>query len=121
MGYKAGASTGILGQRLVAGFDLADLFINNVGERIQIWDREVTYKGTETLENVLTSDKYLRFNLLANILLRDEKVPLKTKVGLYASGNVRELRVDKKAYRCHGSKYYGTNKKPILDKVDEDI
>jgi hypothetical protein len=121
MSFKAQATTGVLGQRLIAGFDLANVFVDNMGDQIQVWDREVSYVDTVTLAEVLSSDKYIRFDLLANILVKDEKVSRKTEVSLYASGNVKEIRVDKLAYRCKGTKYYGTNKKPTIDIVDEEI
>jgi len=121
MGYKAQATTGILGQRLVAGFDLANVFVDNMGEQIQVWERQVSYVDTVTLEEVLTSNKLIRFDLLANILINDEKIPRDTEVGLYSCGSIKEIRVGKIAYRCKGAKYYGTNKKPIVDVIDEEI
>lgn len=121
MAITAQQTTGSLGQRLVAGFDLSNVFVDNSGDRpIRVWEREVTYQGTATLDEVLSLDKYLKFDLLANILRGDEKLPLSTEVELYASGAIKEIRVGKKAYRCKGNKYYGTNKKPVIEKDESE-
>jgi len=139
MGYTARATTGVLGQRLVAGFDLADVFVDNMGEPIQVWEREVSYKGTTTLDTIIYADEiwedmsaeerkesrqtfkdYNKLNMLAHILYRDEKVKLDSEVSYYMSGDIREIRVGKLSYRCKGNKYYGTNKKPVIDKIDEE-
>jgi hypothetical protein len=122
MSFTAQATTGCLGQPLVNDFDLSNVFVNNSGERINIWSREVSYKFTDTLRNILSADKkYLSYNLLASILRDKEKVALSAEVSLYASGNVKEIRVDNKAYRCVGTKYYGSNKNPVLDKEDDEL
>jgi hypothetical protein len=135
MGYTANATTGVLGQRLIAGFDLANVFVDNMGEQIQVWEREVSYIGTATLDQILNSDElfelkeitmkqfrdFNKLNLLANIIVNDEKVSIDSEVQYFMSGNIREIRVGKIAYRSCGTKYYGTNKKPIIDKVDEEL
>lgn len=89
------------------GFDLSNMYADPAGDRIDYWEREVCYKATDTLENVLSSDKYLKFNLLANILVRDEKIKPKTEVELFATGAVKEIRVGKRKYRTYGNKYLG--------------
>lgn len=89
------------------GFDLSNMYADPAGERIDHWDREVSYKETTTLSSVLTENKYLKFDLLANILLRDEKIKPETVVELYANGMIKEIRIRKKKYRAYGYTYLG--------------
>ena len=117
----AAARTGVLGQRLIAGFDTADLFVDNAGEPIKVWEREVSYIGTATLRQAMTQDRWLRFDLLTNIFLREKgDVSMSDEVEFYASGNIKELRHKKVAYRMKGTSYFGTNKKPIIEADDDD-
>lgn len=104
---KAFAVTGADGKRLVRGFDLSSVFVDSMGDKINHWDREVCYKGTATLRDVLKKDKYLKWDLLANILRKDEKVPLDTELDLFATGKVREIRIKKRQYRIYGELYLG--------------
>lgn len=120
MSYTAAARTGCMGQRLIAGFDTADLFVDNAGEPIKVWEREVSYIGTATLRQAMSQDQWLRFDLLTNIFMREKgNVPLTDEVEFYASGNIKELRHKKVAYRMKGTSYFGTNKKPIIEETDD--
>lgn len=107
MGFTAQATTGTDGGRLSYGFDKSNIFVDGMGERMRTLEREVSYVGTTTLRDALTNNKYIRFNLLVNILKNQEKVPVATEVELYASGNIQEIRIKKKCYRIKGNKYYG--------------
>lgn len=103
----AQAVTGVDGRRLVGGWDRSDIRPHLAGETVEVWDREVTYKGDAILKDILAGTKYPAYNLLANILVNDEKVDKNKEVGVYASGTIKELRVGKKAYRSQGVKYFG--------------
>lgn len=104
---SAQATTGVTGERLCYGIDRSNCVPMDVGEPIRYWDREVTYNGDDTLYNVLTLDKYIKYDLLANILYNDEKISEHTIVSLYSSGMVKEIRIGKRRYRIHGKKYLG--------------
>ena len=101
--------TGVDGSRLRGGFDLSDLKPLLAGEGPDYWGRQVTYQGTCTLQQLFENDKLLRYNLLTSILLNDERIDPDTEVSYYSSGNVKEVRVRKKAYRIVGNKYLGLN------------
>jgi hypothetical protein len=93
------------------GFDLSDLKPLLAGEGPDYWSRQVTYQGTCTLQQLFENDKLLRYNLLTSILLNDERIDPDTEVSYYASGNVKEVRVRKKAYRIVGNKYLGERRR----------
>lgn len=120
MGYTARATTGVLGQYLIAGFDTADLFVDNAGEPIKVWDREVTYKDTVTVRQALTQNKWLPFDLLLHTILREVDIPMSDEIELYASGAIKEIRYKKTAWRMKGKVYFGTNKNPIIEENDDD-
>lgn len=92
-------------------FDLSNLYVDPAGEGVDYWAREVSYQGTCTLQELFDSTKLIRYNLLASILLNDEKIDPDTEVDYYASGSVKEVRVGKtsykKIYRVVGNKYLG--------------
>ena len=109
----ARAVTGVTGAYLSRGFDRADMFVDPGGERIRVEEREVSFIGEFTMQDVLYSFDsknarlFERFSMLASRVEDEEGVSLDTVVGLYASGTIREIRVGKKKYRSQGSKYYG--------------
>jgi len=92
-------------------FDLSNMYVDPAGERISDWDREVSYQGTCTLQKLFENDKLIRYNLLASILLNDEKIDPSVELDYYACGNVKEVRIGKtsykKIYRIVGNKYLG--------------
>ena len=102
---------GTNGKPTFGAFDLSNMYVDPAGERIEHWDREVSYQGSCTLQELFDNDKLIRYNLLAGILLNDEKIDPNTPVDYYASGNVKEVRVGKtsykKIYRVVGNKYLG--------------
>lgn len=102
---------GTNGKPTFGAFDLSNMYVDPAGERIEHWDREVSYQGSCTLQELFDNDKLIRYNLLAGILLNDEKIDPSTPVDYYASGNVKEVRVGKtsykKIYRVVGNKYLG--------------
>lgn len=116
---KAQATTGCLGQRLWAGFDLADVFVDNAGDPIKVWDRQVSFKETMPLGEVLVSNKYISFDMLAHRVLA-EGVSEDTEVQLLSSGTIKEIRVGKIGYRSKGSMYFGSSKNPVVEEDEED-
>jgi hypothetical protein len=109
----ARAVTGVTGAYLSRGFDRSDMFVESAGERIKVQEREVTFLGEFTVEEVLYSfggkneRLFERFSLLATRVQSELNLPLNTIIGLYSSGAVREIRHGKKCYRAYGSTYYG--------------
>lgn len=99
------------GRPTFGAFDLSNMYVDLAGERIDHWDRQVTYQGTCTLQQLFENDRLMRYNLLASILLNDEKIDPSTVVEYYASGNVKEVRFGKtsykKIYRIVGQTYLG--------------
>jgi len=83
------------------------MYADPAGERVNLWDREVSYQTTMPLEEALVSDKHLKYNLLLTIMLNDEKVLASKEGRFYASGAVKEIRVGRTAYRIAGTKYLG--------------
>ncbi len=116
---KAQATTGCLGQRLWAGFDLADVFQDNAGDPIKVWERQVSFKDAMSLGEVLVSNKYISFDMLANRLL-SEGISEDTEVQLFSSGTIKEIRVGKVAYRSKGSMYFGSSKNPVVEADEEE-
>ena len=111
MGYTANAITDSLGRYNTGDFDLTALTPGEVGEQKDFWEREVTYRGEASLEDIFSKDKYLKYDLIASILVNQEKVPIDTLVEMYTSGVVKELRIKKKRYRVVGNTYLGMRKK----------
>lgn len=102
---------GTNGRPLVSGFDLSNLTVMPSGEPIEHWTRQVSLDVEEiTLQKVLDSDKHLKYNLLANIMINDEKVSPSSVVSLYRSGKVKEIRHNKNCYRAYDKMYLGTRK-----------
>lgn len=99
------------GKPTFGAFDLSNMYVDPAGERIDAWAREVSYQGTCTLQRLFDNDRLMRYNLLASILLNDEKIDPNTELDYYASGNVKEVRIGKtsykKIYRIFGNKYLG--------------
>lgn len=102
---------GTNGKPTFGAFDLSNMYVDPAGERIEQWDREVSYQGSCTLQELFDNDSLIRYNLLAGILLNDEKIDPNTPLDYYASGNVKEVRIGKtsykKIYRVVGNKYLG--------------
>lgn len=101
-------TTGGDGQPLVNGFDLSNLRRQESGEgKANHWNREVTYRASCLLSAALVADKLIKFNLLANILIDDEKVNPNAVVDLYSSGAIKEARIGNTRYRLRGTQYLG--------------
>lgn len=108
MSFTAAAVTGVLGNMLQDGFDLNDLTPMQAGERINYWDREVSFDFSGTLSDAFRNEnKFSKYNLLATIMHTRENIPLNTPVEFFVSGAVKEIRVKKKRFRIVNSKYLG--------------
>lgn len=108
----ANAVTGATGDRLVFGFDRSALFVDNAGEKLDDNTREVTYRGTFCIEDILYSDDrtnarlFERFSMLAMRVMEDlSEKELLTPVELYSSGKIREIRVGRKRWRSVGNSF----------------
>jgi hypothetical protein len=111
----AQAITGISGKPLYGigkgyNWDLNDLPVDNMGERISAWDRQVSFDRDANFGDAFDIPKY---NLLATMIHAEEKIDLREPIGLYVCGKIKELRIPKKgnrkerAFRMVGNKYYG--------------
>lgn len=117
MNITAQATTGINGQRLRFGFDPSCIQPAVAGDRaIDPWEREVTFKTTETLSEVLDPNTprtvLYKFNMLA-LSVRDAGVPMDTEVSLFASGHIIEIRTNtrkQRIFRAVGNKLLGERK-----------
>lgn len=122
MGYKAAATTGIGGQMLEfdGGWDRYNINVEEAGERIDYWDRQVSFDGTATIGEILDAERggLTKYNQIAFTVLNakklDMKVSLDTEVELYYSGLIKELRVMKgrsgRRHRMHQNVYLGEAK-----------
>jgi hypothetical protein len=130
----ASATTGVLGQRLVAGFDTADFFVDRgMGKRIQVWDREVSLIrnpfGKRNSDKPITlanlRDLTERFSVLA-LRVIEEGIPEDTEVEVLSCGSIREIRAKfpgkrmVNRFRSKGSTYYGSDKAPVFDEDEDD-
>jgi hypothetical protein len=109
MSFTAAAVTGVLGNMLQDGFDLNDLTPMQAGEKVDFWDREVSFNFSGTLSDAFRNEnKFSKYNLLATIMHTRENIPLNTPVEFFVSGAVKEIRIGKKRFRIVNSKYLGS-------------
>ena len=109
--FSASATTDSLGRGLVMGMDFSTLSVAASGERIDPWAREVCYKVSTTLGELFTQDKYMKYDLLARIVQRENKeLKMTDSVSCFATGAIKELRIGKKKYRISNSDYLGSRK-----------
>lgn len=109
--FTAQAITSINGSRLsnwemAHGMDRHDL--RSDGKLVSAATvREVTSYKSTTLGAILSSDKFIKFDLLARNVI-EEGYDLKTKVQAGANGKVQEIKTaDGKRFRQVGTSYYG--------------
>lgn len=120
---------GATGQRTMwRGFDLSNLAPEEIGERKNHWQRDVTWKLNCKLGDLLgTAEKITNefgtkvsiggFSMLARRVY-DEGVALTSDVSVLSSGKVRELVVNPNArspmvYRSYGDQYLGLKPKNV--------
>ena len=113
----AQAVTGVTGKRLFYGFDRNNIQPMIPGERpIELWEREVCYKGETTLGEILDPNSDAQLGKYGTLALNvyESIDDLNTKVEIYATGNIREIRVPARKtriFRSYGDKYLGERKK----------
>ena len=117
MGYKAAATTGVCGQVLEfdGGWDRYNMSVQEAGERIDYWDRQVSFDGTATIGELLAASRggLTKYNQIAFTVLNAKKLEMKvsldTEVELYYSGLIKELRVmsgrSGRRHRMHQNTY----------------
>jgi len=108
---KVYPTTSCTGSRLtrmeqVNGFDRHDMRADRIGGEYTV-TREVTKFNSTTLGNILSSDKFIKFDLLARNVI-EEGFDLGTKVEVGSNGKVQEIKTaDGKRFRQVGTSYYG--------------
>jgi len=109
--YTVKATTSVLGTRLSGwemahGMDRHDL--KSDGRLVSGASlKDVTSFKSTTLGAILSSDKFIKFDMLARNVI-DEGYQLNTKVQAGANGKVQEIKTaDGKRFRQVGTSYYG--------------
>jgi hypothetical protein len=109
--FSAEATTDTLGRELVMGMDFSTLGVEAIGERRDPWARDVSYKDSTTLGEMFTKTKYMKYDMLARIVQRENKGIQNTDVvACFANGGTKELRIGKRKYRISNSDYLGSRK-----------
>ena len=109
--FTAKATTSVNGSRLsnwemAHGMDRHDLKSDGRLQSAATLREVTSYKPT-TLGAILSSDKFIKFDLLARNVI-EEGYDLKTKVQAGANGKVQEIKTaDGKRFRQVGTSYYG--------------
>jgi hypothetical protein len=117
--FTAQAITSVTGDRsLYMGFDLNNLRPDEIGERKDPWEREVSYTDTMTLSQVLSSSKMIRFDLLVRFLMKDEGMRPDTMVELYSCSKIQEVRLKKDRYRMVNKSYLGKYDKKVAKQLE---
>lgn len=109
--YTAQATTSCIGSQLsrwemTNGMDRHDL--KSDGKLVSAATvREVTSYKSTTLGAILSSDKFIKFDLLARNVI-EEGYEMNAKVQAGANGKVQEIKTaDGKRFRQVGTSYYG--------------
>mgnify|MGYP005637789861 CR=1 FL=1 len=108
--YTVNATTSCTGSQLsmreqALGMDRHDLRTDGKLVTAATIPTVEVFKST-TLGNILSSDKFISFDLLARNVI-EEGYDHKTKVQVGRAGKVQEIRVDEKQFRQVGNVYYG--------------
>lgn len=109
--YTAQATTSVNGSSLsnwemAHGMDRHDLKSDGKLQSAASLKDVTSYKST-TLGAILSSDKFIKFDLLARNVI-DEGYQLNAKVQAGANGKVQEIKTaDGKRFRQVGTSYYG--------------
>jgi hypothetical protein len=109
--YTAQATTSCVGTQLsvremALGLDRYDM-PSDRGHGHEAVNREVTQFKSTTLGAILSSDKFIKYDMLArNVINEGYKMSTKVQVGF--NGKVQEIRTpDEKQFRQVGTSYYG--------------
>jgi len=109
--YTAQATTSTIGTQLSRremslGLDRFDLKSDGKLVSAGLAKEVSTFKST-TLGDILSSDKFIKFDLLARNVV-EEGYNMATKVNVGNNGKVQEIRTpDNKQFRQVGTSYYG--------------
>jgi hypothetical protein len=109
--FTAQATTSVIGSKLsnwemANGMDRHDMVADRIGGDYTVTREVTTFKST-TLGAILSSDKFIKFDLLARNVV-EEGYNLSTKVKVGNNGKVQEIRTpDNKQFRQVGTSYYG--------------
>ena len=111
--YTCNVVYGSTGERsMFMGMDLTcDFKVSHVlGERPVI-DKEITHeKGTHVVRDLLRGDKYIKYDLILRMMMKDGTIDYDTKVKVGSTtGRLREVYLvkEKQGYRIFGKSYYG--------------
>jgi len=127
---------GATGQRSMwRGFDLSNLSPEEIGERKNYWQRDVSWKlncklgdllgDAEKIENDLGNKvSVIGFSMLAH-RVHSEGVNVTSDVAIFSSGRVREIRVNPNSrkplvYRSYGDQFLGLKPKNINFVAEEE-
>ena len=102
----ARATTGINGKRLWGEYDLDNLVPDNPTQTLDVWEKDLKENHKKVkLEDVLSEDKYIKYDLLANFAMR-EGVPMDAEVDLSAKCTTKELKWKRQRFRANGTDLY---------------
>jgi hypothetical protein len=108
--YSCQAVTSSIGTRLsrfeqTMGMDRYDLKSDGKLVSAATLKTVESFKST-TLSNILSSDKFIKFDMLARNVI-EEGIPITTKVQVGSIGKLQEIKVGEQRFRQVGTSYYG--------------
>jgi hypothetical protein len=93
------------------GMDFSTLRVEATGERRDPWARDVSFKDSTTLSELVTKDKYMKYDLLARRVQHEHKgIQMTDVVACFANGGTKELRIGNRKYRISNADYLGSRK-----------
>lgn len=110
--YTCNVVYGSTGERtMFMGMDLTcDMKVSHaLGER-PVVDKEITHeKGTHVVSDLLRDEKFIRYDLILRMMMKDGTIDYDTKVKVGYNGRLREVFLvkEKEGYRIFGKTYYG--------------
>jgi len=110
--YTCNVVYGSTGERsMFMGMDLTcDFKVAHVlGER-PVVDKEIIHeKSTHVVSDLLRDVKYMKYDLILRMMMKDGTIDYNTKVKVGYNGRLREVFLvkEKEAYRIFGKTYYG--------------
>lgn len=110
--YTCNVVYGSTGQRTMRfGFDLTNLSPSFALGEQPVIDKEIVHeKGMQsTVGKLLINEKYIRYDLILRMMLKDGVVDFSTEVKAGYNGRLREIYLvkEKESYRIFGKTYYG--------------
>lgn len=109
--YTCNVTTGSTGERtMFMGLDLSNLKQAHVLGETPVVDKDINLDKKEyTVSQLMSSDFGLKYDLILNMMLRDEVIKPTTKVKVGSNGRLREVYdiKAKQGYRIFGKTYYG--------------